>query len=390
MLFCWASLFVVVVVLFFSFCCSFFSVDSARLIRFICCPGGMTLNCRTNVTRVALCSCCVCSLFSCTPLAPDLFFLRIFHILSFGCVSLHVFVTLLICSNFRRMQARIVFLLCFSILVLGLGRCVSAETFGELVDREQAEREAELKKNPRLTSAREVAWNEIWSLITGNSASSKLCGNYCGPGYCGGEYLPGDGICDFNVPPSSAIDSCCQAHDACCGDGQHINTHCDGALVACAKQCDSKSDSSCSPFTITGMIKTFPFLDKHNWCCGGTCVHTNPASSCGCSASCPAEQENVYYSSLLQSITCPGGTKPLIYVEVESPEKSIFDIYLEDAQGSALSLTHEVPLEATTCVNSWLYPQVDASRSNTVNVNIRCVNKLWSCNYRFYVKHTCQ
>jgi len=42
---------------------------------------------------------------------------------------------------------------------------------------------------------------------------TKIHGNYCGPGYCGGKYLlPGE-QCDFSVPPVDEADAVCREHD---------------------------------------------------------------------------------------------------------------------------------------------------------------------------------
>jgi hypothetical protein len=38
-------------------------------------------------------------------------------------------------------------------------------------------------------------------------------GNYCGPGWTGGERWPSNP--KFGVPPIDALDSCCQRHDEC-------------------------------------------------------------------------------------------------------------------------------------------------------------------------------
>jgi RHS repeat-associated protein len=66
----------------------------------------------------------------------------------------------------------------------------------------------------------------------------KICGNYCGGGYCGGKRLKPGESCDFSVPPTDSRDSCCKTHDKCYDDVQAGNTTkeaCDAALCQCSK-----------------------------------------------------------------------------------------------------------------------------------------------------------
>lgn len=74
----------------------------------------------------------------------------------------------------------------------------------------------------------------------------QCCGFYCGPGWCGNEYvLEESGRCNFNHPvagshtPTGLItgapsdtDTCCQAHDRCCGT-RWDTSGCNGEMVRC-------------------------------------------------------------------------------------------------------------------------------------------------------------
>lgn len=66
----------------------------------------------------------------------------------------------------------------------------------------------------------------------------KICGNYCGGGYCGGKHLMPGEKCDYNVPVTDALDSCCKTHDKCYDDvaaGKTTYKACDAALCSCSK-----------------------------------------------------------------------------------------------------------------------------------------------------------
>jgi len=66
----------------------------------------------------------------------------------------------------------------------------------------------------------------------------KICGNYCGGGYCGGKHLMPGEKCDYSVPVTDALDSCCKTHDMCYDDvaaGKTTKKACDAALCSCSK-----------------------------------------------------------------------------------------------------------------------------------------------------------
>ena len=84
----------------------------------------------------------------------------------------------------------------------------------------------------------------------------KICGNYCGGGYCGGKKLMPGEKCDYSVPPTDALDSCCQTHDKCYDDvaaGKTTKKACDAALCACSKiaRLYRRSCDNCGSISLT-------------------------------------------------------------------------------------------------------------------------------------------
>jgi hypothetical protein len=68
----------------------------------------------------------------------------------------------------------------------------------------------------------------------------KIYGNYCGPNYCGGQRFNGaEGPnCRWGVAPKDSLDSCCRAHDQCCGLNRGIN--CNREILACINKVKCK------------------------------------------------------------------------------------------------------------------------------------------------------
>ncbi len=77
-------------------------------------------------------------------------------------------------------------------------------------------------------------------------------GNYCGGGYCGGKVLKPHEKCDFSVPASNPMDSCCKAHDQCYDKayGDETKVHkCDQTLCSCLKDIDVSDFVDNPPYT---------------------------------------------------------------------------------------------------------------------------------------------
>mmetsp|Transcript_25061 Transcript_25061/g.58312 ORF Transcript_25061/g.58312 Transcript_25061/m.58312 type:complete len:149 (-) Transcript_25061:70-516(-) len=105
----------------------------------------------------------------------------------------------------------------------------------------------------------------------------RVCGNYCGAGWCGGQFRS-ESQCAFSIAPQSSFqggpscaDACCQGHDACCGapGGKEL---CNGALVECLGRC-VPWDLSCTngpvPVPPAGIERAMDVV--RDWCCGERC-----------------------------------------------------------------------------------------------------------------------
>ena len=75
----------------------------------------------------------------------------------------------------------------------------------------------------------------------------SVCGNYCGPGWCNGQWLHEEN-CDDSIAPEtwtlsgpSCADQCCQAHDRCCGTSHGPWQDCNRQIVDCLGRCNPLS-----------------------------------------------------------------------------------------------------------------------------------------------------
>mmetsp|Transcript_20607 Transcript_20607/g.66815 ORF Transcript_20607/g.66815 Transcript_20607/m.66815 type:complete len:187 (+) Transcript_20607:3-563(+) len=108
--------------------------------------------------------------------------------------------------------------------------------------------------------------------------SCRVCGNYCGAGWCGGECVD-ETVCDTEngVPAQGCTDRCCQLHDSCCGCYQFEEdcdlTHCNSDMVECLAACPSEPDCAGGDGLLysANLLETVFFL-LDNACCGVECV----------------------------------------------------------------------------------------------------------------------
>ena len=117
--------------------------------------------------------------------------------------------------------------------------------------------------------------------------SFRVCGNYCGPGWCNGKWLD-EGLCDESAPPESThpesthpefnnneyscSDYCCKKHDNCCGQNKSLQLSCNTQIVNCLSKCN-KFSLTCTNRGIpipAGIIK-YSMSIIENWCCGTRC-----------------------------------------------------------------------------------------------------------------------
>ena len=106
----------------------------------------------------------------------------------------------------------------------------------------------------------------------------RVCGAYCGPGWCNNMWLE-ENKCNTSVNPEynklfgfSCADSCCKIHDHCCGNNKTTYNDCNNEIISCLAKCD--------PFSITCTNNNIPIFAGEirlamdiveNWCCGEPC-----------------------------------------------------------------------------------------------------------------------
>ena len=94
-------------------------------------------------------------------------------------------------------------------------------------------------------------------------AALRVCGNFCGPGWCGATPIDETDCVSENywqnAVDGSCIDQCCKVHDHCCGDGPV--PACNRAIANCA--------SSCSGPCADAVWAAMKFIDT--FCCGSAC-----------------------------------------------------------------------------------------------------------------------
>ena len=113
----------------------------------------------------------------------------------------------------------------------------------------------------------------------------RLCGAYCGPGWCNNIWLD-ENKCDTSVEPEhhqltgySCADICCKLHDKCCGQDKSLQQNCNNEIVDCLSKCD--------PLSLTCTFDGIPSIAGEielgmgiveNWCCGTPC--SKPKNNC--------------------------------------------------------------------------------------------------------------
>ena len=106
----------------------------------------------------------------------------------------------------------------------------------------------------------------------------RVCGNYCGPGWCNGIWL-NEKYCNESVRPEyntitgeSCADSCCRSHDRCCGQEKSKQIYCNKEIVNCLNTCD-KFSLTCTNLGVPVPAEVIEVSMNivHNWCCGTEC-----------------------------------------------------------------------------------------------------------------------
>ena len=111
-----------------------------------------------------------------------------------------------------------------------------------------------------------------------SSERFRVCGSYCGPGWCNNKWLDED-KCDDSILPEfhkltgySCEDSCCRIHDKCCGQNKSLQITCNKEIVKCLSKCNPLS-LTCTFYDIPVVpISVQTAMDiVDNWCCGSPC-----------------------------------------------------------------------------------------------------------------------
>jgi len=111
-----------------------------------------------------------------------------------------------------------------------------------------------------------------------NYEQFRICGAYCGPGWCNNIWLS-ENLCDTSVEPEhhiitgiSCADSCCRFHDKCCGQEKNLQYNCNKEIVNCLLKCNPMS-ITCTygdiPIPAGGIEIAMHIIE--DWCCGTKC-----------------------------------------------------------------------------------------------------------------------
>ena len=108
----------------------------------------------------------------------------------------------------------------------------------------------------------------------------RVCGAYCGPGWCNNKWLD-ENKCDTSVEPEhhilsgySCADICCKDHDKCCGQSKNLQKECNKKIVECLSKCNHLS-LTCTFDNIpipAGEIEVAMHIVE-NWYCGTPYSH---------------------------------------------------------------------------------------------------------------------
>jgi hypothetical protein len=99
----------------------------------------------------------------------------------------------------------------------------------------------------------------------------KFYGNYCGPGYCGGQNVQEQsGRCRWSVRPIDSLDACCKLHDQCCGSSRTRGKSCNRQILACATnaRCTQSNLMSRADCELKKVAVKVSFAALQNQICG--------------------------------------------------------------------------------------------------------------------------
>lgn len=159
------------------------------------------------------------------------------------------------------------FVLSFTLLLL-----LAATTFSSASDIDQERRDlAKLKDlitSPTYSAARNLTLQSLPGCLT--MSNCKICGNFCGPHYCGAADIAETNCVATGLWAQVAsatgsddcVDACCRWHDHCCGAGTDRET-CNTGIVSCI---DNNNCGGLCAFAVHTALKIVS-----SFCCGSRC-----------------------------------------------------------------------------------------------------------------------
>lgn len=113
----------------------------------------------------------------------------------------------------------------------------------------------------------------VYFILRVQSESFKVCGAYCGPGWCNNDWIH-ETKCNDTFPTLSCADLCCHDHDICCGHNSNI-TLCNKMLVDCLSYCEPFSNScKFGGLPVPPVVIADAMQIVIHWCCGSPCDET--------------------------------------------------------------------------------------------------------------------
>ena len=121
----------------------------------------------------------------------------------------------------------------------------------------------------------------VATLVTGDVAF-RVCGLFCGPGWCNGERQREFPCASTNlVDATSCPDACCKTHDVCCASRNESalgpKAACNGAFLRCLDECTNRGDNDAYCSSRDGYpvpasaVSTAMGIVPDGWCCGAPC-----------------------------------------------------------------------------------------------------------------------
>ena len=125
-------------------------------------------------------------------------------------------------------------------------------------------------------------------LLSLSLAAFKVCGHFCGPGWCNNDWRSEDhdasnfcgpdygdvehAIWPFSNP--SCSDECCRDHDRCCAPDDDSTSGCNAEITACMAKCTLEYDMICTnndlPVPPAAIMTA---MGLASWmCCGHPCA----------------------------------------------------------------------------------------------------------------------